>query len=959
MTLLAVDGNSIVNRAFFGIRLLTTKDGRPTNAIYGFLAMLDKIKETCSPDAVAIAFDVHAPTFRHKMYSEYKAGRKGMPEELFVQMAPLKKLLSELGYKLVECEGYEADDILGTLARVCEEAGEQCVIATGDRDSLQLVSDKTHVYLTVTKMGKPEAAVYDVDKIRETYGVAPAQMIEIKALQGDTSDNIPGVRGIGQKGAAELIQRYGSVDYIYENLDKTDKQGNPLIDVKPAMYKKLTDGKDSAYLSRTLGTIVRSVPIDTELSYYTQDTSDLPAAVRTLASLELFSFIDKWNLRDVADNSDTTLSTQDNVDNENTLPKLQVNSLCAEELIQRTQAQMEIYFLLYSGEKDGDILSIDFDETTEVLTESSAVKEVLSCLLPNEKIKKYTADTKALYAYAIRNNIETRSVVFDTTLAGYLLNPNASSYDIPRLSDEYAVPSVKYTIGDVETAVQDDSLKSDIYKAAGCEFDISSDEQLGKVLFEKLGIAGGKKSKDGAYTVTDKALEKLSDKHPIVSMVLGYRRMCARIEKASLAVSLPKLTEALSAKLEANGQMPLLRDMEIPLARVLASMELIGCMVDSRGIADYGDKLSDKCDELRQGIYSSAECEFNINSPKQLGEVLFERLGLQGGKKTKTGYSTSAEVLEGLRYAHPVVDMILEYRSLSKLKSTYCDGLLKAADSTGRIHSVFNQTETRTGRISSLEPNLQNIPVRTEVGREMRRFFTAPSGWKLVDADYSQIELRVLAHIANDKNMIQAFTDGVDVHTVTASQVFGLPIDMVTPSMRTRAKAVNFGIVYGIGAFSLAKDINVSRREASDYIKAYLAHYSGVDSYMNTVVAEAKDKGYVETMYGRRRYLPELTSSNHNLRAFGERVARNMPIQGTAADIIKVAMVRVYERLKKENMRSRLILQVHDELIVEAPEDEAEAAAAILKEEMESAVRLRVPLVADANVGDTWYEAKG
>ncbi len=990
MTLLVVDGNSIVNRAFFGIRLLTTKDGRYTNAIYGFLAMLDKIKETVSPDAVAIAFDVHAPTFRHKAYGEYKAGRKGMPNELAAQMKPLKKLLSELGYKLVECEGFEADDILGTLARACEESGNNCVIATGDRDSLQLVSDQTHVRLAATKMGKPEATLYDVDKIREEYGVTPAQMIEIKALQGDSSDNIPGVAGIGKKGAGDLIQRYGSIDYIYQNLDKTDEQGNPVIDVKPAMRKKLTEGKDSAYLSHMLGTIRRDVPIDTDLSHYTQNTASPADAVRTLASLELFSFIDKWGLRSAADDL-TDLSVDNADDTPAELPHLKVNSLSAEETVVCAREQGAVYFTAEFNKAQAEVLAVALEDSTAVFTDSEVVKKILAQLLPDKSVRKYTADTKALFAYALQNGIETQSIVFDTTLAGYLLNPNASSYDIHRLLDEYAVPAVKYTPDDVEQSdfaekSQDDTddyfsmginrrgysewdvslkglieLRKSIYECAGCEFDINSDEQLAHTLFEVMKLSGGKKSKGGTYTVSDKALEKLNDAHPVVGTVIEYRREYKKLikiaDKATQAASLPRLAEVLGTKLAENGQTSLLCDIEIPLAEVLASMELTGCKVDRQGIADYGVMLSEKCDELRAAIYESVGYEFNINSPKQLGEALFEKLGLPSGKKTKTGYSTNADVLEGLRYAHPAVDMILQYRTLSKLKSTYCDGLIKVTDENNRIHSVFNQTETRTGRISSLEPNLQNIPVRTDIGREMRRFFVASDGYKLVDADYSQIELRVLAHIANDTNMIQAFIDGTDIHTVTASQVFDMPVDMVTPAMRSRAKAVNFGIVYGIGAFSLSKDINVSRREASDYINAYLAHYSGVDAYMNSVVAEAKNKGYVETMFGRRRYLPELTSSNHNIRAFGERVARNMPIQGTAADIIKTAMIRVYQRLKQENMRSRLILQVHDELIVEAPEDESEKAAAILKEEMENAVSLRVPLTADANVGDTWYDA--
>ncbi len=864
MTLLVVDGNSIVNRAFYGVKLLTTKDGQYTNAIYGFLTMLDKIKESAEPDAVAIAFDLKAPTFRHKAYDGYKANRHGMPEELAAQMPVLKDLLRSLGYTLVECEGFEADDILGTLAAKCDETGDSCVIATGDRDSLQLVSDNVQVRLAATKMGRPEAELYDAARIKEEYGVTPLQMIEIKALQGDTSDNIPGVAGIGKKGAGDLIQRFGSIENIYENIDT--------IDVKPAMRKKLIEGKDSAFMSKMLGTIRRDAPIDTELSHYKPGEIDADEVIGKLASLELFSLIKKWGLR-----ADAVAQTAEKTDV--SLPEVKTD-IDGAKLLETLRSNGKAYFIadLKGGDAYGvyvnlgDILAVLFD----------GVKDFLIALLSDEKIEKFTADSKAVFAFAIKNNIDAVNISADTQLAAYILNPSASSYDTQRLFEEYKI-SVKY---------YEDNL---VYSS----------------------------------------------------------------QLANEAAFLPQLCGVLLSKLEANGQLSLLRDIEIPLARVLADMENVGFKVNKQAIAEYGAVLGEKVEQLRADIWREVGYEFNVNSPKQLGEALFDKLGLPGAKKTKSGYSTNAEVLEAIVNAHPVVNMVLDYRTLSKLKSTYCDALVKVTDENDRIHSIFNQTETRTGRISSLEPNLQNIPVRTEVGRELRRFFIAEEGFLLADADYSQIELRVLAHIADDKEMIKAFSDNVDIHTVTASQVFGLPVEMVTPQMRSRAKAVNFGIVYGIGAFSLAKDIGVTRREADNYIKAYLSHYSGVDSYMNSEVEKAKQQGYVSTMFGRRRYLPELRSSNRNLRAFGERVARNMPIQGTAADIIKIAMVRVYDRLKAEGMRSRLILQVHDELIVETPENEAEKAAAILREEMENAVKLNVPLLADAHVGETWYDAKG
>ncbi len=867
MTLLVVDGNSIVNRAFYGIKLLSTKDGQFTNAIYGFLTMLDKIKEVSNPDAVAIAFDLKAPTFRHKAYDGYKANRKDMPPELASQMPVLKDLLRTLGYTLVECEGFEADDILGTLASECDIRGEKCVIATGDRDSLQLVSDNVTVRLAATKMGKAEAVLYDTEKIKEEYGVTPNQLIDIKALQGDTSDNIPGVAGIGKKGAGDLIRNFGSIEYIYDNIDT--------IDIKPGMRAKLSAGKDSAFMSKMLGTISREAPIDRDLSHYGVSSTDTSEAVRKLASLELFSLIKKWDLKSNVIIENKATSEEESVTPIDTQPD-------TDDLYNTLLVNKKAFFIADTDKSGAIILYVYTKDKLCIIIDESAAREFLLKLVADNRIEKYTSDSKKLFSYAIKYDNDVNNIVMDIQLAAYILNPSASSYDTNRLMEEYSV-NVKY---------YEDSL---LYVS----------------------------------------------------------------EYASNTAFLPKLCGILGKKLTENGQTDLLRNIEIPLAQVLASMEHYGFRVDKDEISKYGAMLGEKIDGLQKSIYESIGYKFNINSPKQLGEALFEKLGLPSSKKTKSGYSTSAEVLEGLRYAHPAIDMILEYRSLSKLKSTYCDSLVKVTDSSGRIHSVFNQTETRTGRISSLEPNLQNIPVRTEVGRELRRFFTAENGWVLADADYSQIELRVLAHIANDPEMIKAFKEGTDVHTVTASQVFDMPVEMVTSAMRSRAKAVNFGIVYGIGAFSLAKDIGVSRKEADNYIKAYLKHYSGVDKYMKAVVEKAKDSGYVDTMFGRRRYLPELTSSNFNLRSFGERVARNMPIQGTAADIIKIAMIRVFNRLKAENMSSRLILQVHDELIIESPEEEAEKAAAILKEEMENAVALSVPLTVDAHIGKTWYDAKG
>lgn len=861
MKLLVLDGNSILNRAYYGIKLLTTKDGQYTNAIFGFLTTFRKLLDESCPDAVAVAFDMKAPTFRHKMYKGYKSNRKGMPEELASQLQPLKDVLTALGYKIVTCEGFEADDILGTLAKKCTDDGCECMIATGDRDSLQLVSPAVSVRIAATKFGRPEVTLYNEEKIKEVYGVTPPQLIDIKAIQGDTSDCIPGVSGIGEKGARDLISRFGSLDYIYDNLET--------IDVKDGIRKKLTEGKESAYLSLKLGTINTQAPIDTDLESYIPAPADRAAAAGLLARMEFSpAFMEKWGLSpaDIAN-----APAQDDIQQ---IRRLTV--VTEPQLLQIYDSLSEKTVDFLTKIENGDITELIFSNGNTVWTAGSMTPDFMEFtekFFADASIKKRTHNIKPVYAAADRFGFECNSVVSDIMLAAYLLNPAASDYSIERLCGEYGIHPFEC---DTSTGME------------------------------------------------------------------GFIPLADKLDK----------------EIEEKAQTKLLREIEIPFARVLACMENVGFEADRQGIAQYGESMGDDIERLRAGICEHVGYDFNINSPKQLGVALFEKMQLPKGKKTKSGYSTSAEVLEQLRGDYPVIDDILEYRALTKLRSTYCDGLIKVIGADGRIHSSFNQTETRTGRISSTEPNLQNIPVRTPRGKELRRFFRAKEGCVLVDADYSQIELRVLAHIADDRNMIEAFRENKDIHTSTAAKVFGLPEEMVTSQLRSRAKAVNFGIVYGIGAFSLAKDIGVTRKEADSYIKEYLRLYSGIDNYMKNVVEQAKSDGYVTTMFGRRRYLPELSASNHNLRAFGERVARNMPIQGTAADIIKIAMIRVHDRLKKENMKSRLILQVHDELIVESPEDEAESAAALLSEEMQSAVSLSVPLTADAGIGRTWYDAK-
>ena len=854
MILLAVDGNSILNRAYYGVKPLTTKDGMFTQAIYGFLNMLEKMKNDVEPDRVAIAFDLKAPTFRHEMYDQYKANRKGMPQELYMQLGPLKELLTYLGYTLVTCEGYEADDILGTLSKACSDSDNDCVIASGDRDTLQLVND--HVKVRMSKNN--DAVLYDTEKIKEQYGVTPKQLIEIKAIQGDSSDNIPGVPGIGEKGARDLIQNYGSVEYIYDHLDE--------ITLTKSQRKKLEEGKESCFMSRKLGEICLSAPVDTNLDSYIVKDADTDSASKLMTRLELFRLMEKMGITPGADTVQTG-----NRKESRTITKREAGSAEFSSLLSELES-INIYVVWDKG----DFVSFLFAYGDEVIE----VKD-RDCfdLLLKSGIKKYAYDSKALFSYADKEKFEIRNLFFDVTLAAYLLSPSSSDYDLSRLVAEYDIDVPLYE-GD--------------------------DDKLIPYVF-----------------------------------------------------SMKELSNVLENRIKELQMDSLLYDIEIPLANVLARMENIGFKVDVEGIKEYGEMIGRELENIEQEIYSYIGREININSPKQLGVALFEDLNLPVIKKTKTGYSTSAEVLEELRNRHPVIEKILQYRTYAKLKSTYCDSLLEKVHEDGRIHSSFNQKETRTGRISSTEPNLQNIPVRTELGRELRRFFIADEGCVLVDADYSQIELRVLAHIADDGQMKKAFNDNVDIHTVTASEVFNMPVNMVTPQMRSSAKAVNFGIVYGIGAFSLSKDINVTVKEANEYIKSYLEHFSGIDRYMKSTIEKAKTQGYVETLFNRRRYIPELSASNFVTRSFGERVARNAPIQGTAADIIKIAMIKVDKRLKDEGLEARLVLQVHDELIVEAQQYEMMQVMMILQEEMENAVKLSVPLVAEAACGSTWYEAKG
>ena len=849
MKLMILDGNSIINRAFYGIRMLNAPDGTPTNAVYGFLSTFRRVFDLAQPQAVCVAFDVHAPTFRHEQYALYKAQRKPMPEELAVQMPLLKQTLDYMGVRRLELAGWEADDLLGTVARRCEAAGWTCDVVTGDKDSLQLITDSTHVFNVKTRMGQTDTIEYTPERFREEYGFDPIRMIDLKALMGDSSDNIPGVPGIGEKTAKDLLVRFGTVADIYRDLDA--------LDIKPGVRKKLTEGRGSAQLSFDLATIRTDAPIDFALESAVWDHDYQPELYDWFRRLNFTSLSEKWGLQP-ADGAGAPSSA---------LPAVDVAD--GDALRALEQAVTEAPYVAVLAPDGLDTLTLCDGKACYALSWAQLGDDYNAFLrlLFSDRVRKAGHNIKDLMRALLDEGLPTDGFVFDTALAAYLLDATAGSYDLPRLAQTY-----------------------------------------------------------------------LGEELPDVQSVWA-------------------LQPVLHEKMDAQAMLPLYTDIELPLCPVLARMEQAGFLVDRKALYDFGERLTSSIEQLQQSIWALAGEPFNIQSPKQLGSVLFERLMLPAGKKTKTGWSTNAAVLDKLRGKHPIIEQILDYRTLTKLKSTYADGLLKEISADGRIHTNFQMTVTATGRLSSTEPNLQNIPVRRELGAQIRKMFVASPGKVLVDADYSQIELRLLAHIANDETMIAAFRSGEDIHAVTASQVFGVPLAEVTPLQRSHAKAVNFGIVYGISAFSLAQDIGVFQSEAKAYMDSYFAKYHGVREYMTRVVEQAKADGYVTTLFGRRRDLPELKSSNFNLRSFGERVALNMPIQGTAADIIKAAMVRVDARMRAEHLQARLLLQVHDELIVECPTEEAETVKGILIEEMEHVVDYRVPLLVDAKIGASWAEA--
>ncbi|MCR4888504.1 MAG: DNA polymerase I, partial [Ruminococcus sp.] len=840
MKLLAIDGNSILNRAFYGIKLLSNKKGVFTNAIFGFMNIYMKNFDDVKPDAVAVAFDLKAPTFRHKAAEYYKANRKGMPEELAQQLPLIKELLTLLGIKVVECEGYEADDILGTLSKACSDSNNECYVLTGDRDSLQLIDDKVTVLLATNK----ETIHYTPERFNEDYGFEPIRLIDLKALMGDTSDNIPGVKGIGEKTASNLIKEFGTLEGVYAGYADSG--------LTKGVKAKLADGEASAKESKWLATIVRDAPINTTLDDYLIGEPDTAGVSRLLTELEMYKLLDKLNIS--ASESEAAVPEQEQEKYE---PIEVTESSLTDEAIDK----FENVSYLFDGEK----LMVRCETTVYTTSDEDMISRYFA-----SDCEKITNDAKPHYRWAMSHGGELKNLKSDLSICGYLLNSSASDYTIEKLCAEYGV------------------------------------------------------------------------------------HYCSENGEFADLVSLEGIVKKLRAEIEKEGMTSLLENIEMPLTEVLASMEHFGVKITQEGVKEFGVELTEMIEETQQMVYDDAGHEFNIASPKQLGTVLFEELGLPAKKKTKSGYSTNAEVLEELRNQSPIVDNVLKYRQYTKLNSTYVVGLLDKVAADGRIHTCFKQTETRTGRISSTEPNVQNIPVRTELGSQMRKFFIADEGKVLIDADYSQIELRVMAHLCGDKNMIEAFNSGEDIHTSTASQVFDMPAIMVTPEMRSAAKAVNFGIIYGIGAFSLSKDINTSVAQAKKYIADYLAKYPKVNKFMEDTVDDAIKTGSVTTMFGRKRRIPELSSSNKMLQAAGKRIAMNTPVQGTAADLIKIAMINVYRRLKAENLNAELILQVHDELIIESDISCADRAAEILREEMQGVYDMKVPLAVDVHSGNSW-----
>lgn len=872
--LVAIDGNSIMNRAFYGVmssKMLMNSEGVYTNAIFGFMSILLKIINDENPDYICVAFDLKAPTFRHKKYDGYKATRKGMPDELRMQMPIIKDILSAMNIKILELEGYEADDILGTLASMGERDNIDVLLLTGDRDALQLSSDKVTIRIPTTKSGKTESTDYTPDVIKEKFGIEPKEFIQIKGLMGDTSDNIPGVPGVGEKTAFSLITKYHNIDTIYDSLDKNEE----LDGVKGKLKEKIINNKELAYLSRDLGTIFREVPIEIVLNDIRKNEYDSEKLYDILVKLELKTFIERLNLSGAKASSEATSF-------DDTLEFAQFSTVNFDE-----EEEFSYYY------KD-DELAIYKDSKVYFISKPSDLE--LKQVFENDLLK-IGFEEKEDYLRLKRKNIVPKNMMFDVSIAAYLLNPSKSKYKL----DDIILETLNYIIENTQNKE------------------------------EQISLAGFNDAKEDADN----------------SKVYGKYAKC-----------IFECKKRLEEKLKKDEEYDLFVNVEMPLMRVLAEMEFTGVLVDRDMLNKYSLVLNEKVDNLSKEIKEITGEDFNVNSTKQLGEVLFEKLKLPAIKKNKSGYSTDSDVLEKLYDEHPVIPKILEYRLLNKLKATYVDGMIPLINpETKRIHAKFNQTVTATGRISCTDPNLQNIPIRTELGRELRKIFIAPDDSIFIDADYSQVELRVLAHMSGDETMINAFKNDDDIHAITASQVFNVPLSEVTKEMRSEAKAVNFGIVYGISDFGLATNINTSRKKAKEYIEKYFVHYPKIKEYMDNAVEKCKELGFVDTLWGRRRYVPEIKSSNFNVRKFGERVAMNAPIQGTAADIIKIAMVNVQKELEERKLKSRLILQVHDELVIETKISEIEVVKELLTRNMQDVAKLNVPLKADANEGRNWFEA--
>lgn len=905
--LVLVDGNSIANRAFYGImgnKMLTTKDGKYTNAIYGFLAILFKILDEVNPEYIAVAFDLKAPTARHKLYDGYKANRKGMPEELAEQMPIIKKILKAMNIDIIEKEGYEADDVLGTLSRFGENNGLEVHILSGDRDTFQLATDNVKIHIPRTKGGKTETDIFDKKKVEEVYGIEPKQLIEVKGLQGDTSDNIPGVPGIGEKTALSLIQKYGTVKNLYEKLEKGE------TDIKGKQKEKLENNKNLAELSLFLGTINLEVPIEDTLENLKVEEWNKEEVLNIFKELNFKRYIERFNLEETKQNK--------NVEDKKELQNLfNIVQIQIDDLIKIIEEQKKLIFYIKTEPDDKEekiikekitSISIYNDKKKEVYNlffkdedEIKTLKEILE----DDKISKISNHLSKTYILLKQLGIEIKGIKYDAKIAGYILNPTDNKLKLEDLTEQYTGMNIIDYIGE------------------------EKQEQL--TLFQM----------NGDSEKVEKEINRTQN------------------EMAFYVYAISKLEEVMTKKLEEINALELFENIDIPTITVLADMQWNGMYVNQEELNRFGDELKTKIDEKVKNIYNLAGEEFNVNSTKQLGEILFEKMKLPVIKKTKSGYSTDVDVLEKLKGEHPIIEELLEYRQLAKLNSTYIEGLKPYINpKTKRIHSFFHQTITATGRISSTEPNLQNIPTRFELGKRIRKIFEPENGKLYVDADYSQIELRVLAHMSEDKHMIQAFKDNQDIHKQAASKVFKTPLEEVTKEQRSNAKAVNFGIVYGISDFGLGEQLGISRKLAKRYIDEYLSEYIGIKEYMDNTIEEAKKQGYVETLFHRRRYIPELQSKNYMVRQFGNRAAMNTPIQGTAADIMKIAMIKVYKALKDEGLQAKIVLQVHDEMMIEAPENEVEKVKEILEQCMQSATTLKVPLIAEVSVANNWYDCK-